>query len=342
MARLTLLVLSTILVAPTFAQDPPRRPTNKTSSSTPSKTEDKGAIDRAIKTLGKSTGEEEKSMPLSERVRHWTGQQVTILGEVPARCPQEGEFVQLRPLDEQKSRNRTGGDRFKHADYVGKTASVIEAAMSGGTPNLVLQMADGSKLRAFGDIGFHAELEAAKALLGKTFWSKGVHQLVSEADFCTGRYKLPAEGYIEVPNLGALTIEAVEFGNESQPVFLKVKTGDGRSGWYTGHRTSTYFDERFSKNTKAFSGSFWNEAPQKKYPTWSVNVWKLIQAGQVAIGMTEEQVLSACGGVIRAVGFNIMGDETTIIYRCENGAPGQREFVLAAGKVKEYAELRRY
>jgi hypothetical protein len=77
--------------------------------------------------------------------------------------------------------------------------------------------------------------------------------------------------------------------------------------------------------------NFFTDDPQKKFPKWKTDTWKLIRSGQVAIGMTKEMLDVACGIGLVQVGYVLSDGQSSDVYEC-NG----RKFLVRDGKVTKY------
>ena len=275
----------------------------------------------------------------AEKRARWKGERVTVLGTKPLSCPTQGkaDIFFLRSYEKSEKRLLDG-------KYVGQTGVIVDASMRNSVfPEIVIQLdKTGEKVVCEGDqgLGFHSELEIAREMVGRSLWSRGPQTLTPDHHLCQD---LLARGDSRVPlkNLQKVTITRVEFGHHLQSIYLLLKTEDGKEGWLSGWDGYDYFDERFhiarsrGVATYHYSHRFQTEDPRKLHPDWKDSVWKLIENGELAIGMTEEMAKMACGRQIKPTGSvpSPSSDETSSIYECNC-----EKFLVEKGKVTKYIE----
>ncbi|MBZ5538174.1 MAG: hypothetical protein LAO31_19650, partial [Acidobacteriia bacterium] len=280
---------------------------------------------------------------LTEKVRRLKGEKVTILGTEPLQClsaPSDGVPYLFYRYEDEKKENRLSVNK-----YAQHTGVILEAKLTERTtPEIVIQLdKTGEKIVTDNEhgMGFHSELDAAKGLIGRSLWPKTRFATIAvTTDPC--RYSVSDER-LSLKKLQKVTITRVEFGEQNNHIFIFVKTDEGREGplYVSG---GIVFDENFHGLEKyvsmgaPFSQEFFLDDPRKLHPTWSEAIWKLIEEGNVAIGMTEEMVKLACvdsmsGGKLQEEGFVISpsGNEISTTYKCSG-----KRFVIEKGKVTTY------
>lgn len=292
--------------------------------------------------------EQTEAEKLADKLARLKGEKVTILGTKPPQCPSAPSDDKrfLFYSDEDKERKT----RLPLSKHAGQTGVILEAKLVGTgyalTPDIVIQLDQtGEKVVAPNDsgLGFHSELEAAKTLVGKPLWSISNYDTITPTvDPC--RHFADAER-LRIKRLRKVTVTRVEFGNYEQPIVIFARTDDGREGQVNSGEQGTYFDERFhfAQHSKYYSREFLFDDPRKLHPTWSAAIWKLIEEGEVGIGMTEAMVKLACVddmvlGKLREEGFAVSrsGKEIAKAYKCSG-----KRFVIEKGKVTAYVDAPR-
>lgn len=252
-----------------------------------------------------------REMTNAERLASWKGEKVLILGSKPSRCalPKDGApYMLWRP-------GAPENDRLSVNLFAGQTGTIIQAeAVSDSSNQIVTQLEDGQKVIARDEtpLGFQAELEAARKMIGRSLWSRGPQTIASPGTLCAD--SITDKGRISLNNLERVTITGAEFGTHLQKIHFVAKTDDGREGVLDGWEGNDFVDTRFhlvkaswGVRLGPYSDRFHLEDQRKLHPTWSAAVWKLIGAGDVAIGMTEEMAYLACGRYLRPAGFILSG-----------------------------------
>jgi hypothetical protein len=152
---------------------------------------------------------------------------------------------------------------------------------------------------------------------------------------------------LRIKKLQRLSVTRVEFGDYEQPVIIFAKIENGQEGQIYPFQKRTFYDEKFHglskySNPDYYLEYFLFEDPRKVHPTWGNAIWKLIEEGEVAIGMTEDMVKLACvdsmvNGELQGEGFVISpsGEEVSPIYKCSG-----RKFIVEKGKVTKYVDAR--
>jgi hypothetical protein len=63
----------------------------------------------------------------------------------------------------------------------------------------------------------------------------------------------------------------------------------------------------------SYSDRFYLEDPRKLHPDWEDNIWRLIESGEVTVGMSEEMARMACGWQMKSTGSVLAGGEPSTI-----------------------------
>jgi hypothetical protein len=227
-------------------------------------------------------------------------------------------------------------DRKLPADeYAGKSGTVVEVwSKDRGSQKPIVAIAldgTGEKIGfcTSSHLGFAAELDAARAYVGKTVWNKGRIRLSTD---CSS-FERQEKTAIDVPNVAPLEVTAANWGTDDRPVLLTLRTATGQQGCFysRGH-----FLGRFaigSGRNERYMDHFYFQDPRKQHPQWSAATWTLIEKGQVAIGMTLEMAKVACGEKLVEVGAVMSETSSATIYQgCGT------KFLVDGGKVTKYAE----
>jgi hypothetical protein len=303
--------------------------------------------------VGKVDKEKSEAELFDEKLARLKGEKVTILGTQPLHCP-------ATPSDEKVKLFYSADDREQEHrlplnKYAGQTGIIVDAkrvgkvtSLTSVTNDIVIQLdkAEGRIVaKDESGLGFHSELESAKELTGKSLWTKSKYTtLAPTSDSC--KY-FSEDQRLRIKKLQKLTVIRVEFGDYEHPVIIFAKTDDGQEGQIYPFQKNTFYDEKFHGLSKYsypdyFSRTFLFEDPRKTHPSWGNAIWKLIEEGEVAIGMTEEMVKLACvesmvDGKLQEKGFVLSpsGDEMSPICECSG-----KKFILEKGKVTKYVDAR--
>jgi hypothetical protein len=282
-------------------------------------------------------------MTNEEKILSWKGERVILLN------PMLNEFA-YREL--YRYRNGQPGASLPKDGYTYRTGVVREAKVTGTrrygplkTYRLVVRLDDsGEEILVddsiYGEFGFFAEMEAAKALIGRTFWAKGGKELYDPSEYRTtwGARRIFAK------NTEMLTVTRVDWGRDG--LLLCFETRPSQEGCL---RSPVAFHHRFIQfgpgvgeahpvDVKEFckeaSASFYCEDPRKLYPRWSKTIWELIENGEISIGMTEEMAEAACGAKLHREGSILASpDIVSPILSCRS-----KRFLVVNGKVARYVE----
>lgn len=279
--------------------------------------------------------QQEPPMTNAEKLATWKGQKVTILGTQPVTCPARSDSRLFFRKPESGER-----DFLPYDKYAGQTGLIVEAVMGSYEPEVVVQLdKTAEKIVTKGNDGFasQSELETAKGLLGRSLWSRGPNSLALKDSVCVESTK---RDRFDLKNLQRVTITAVELGHHLQPIYLLLKTDDGKEGWLTGWDGYDHFDGKFHLTSELagvpnlhYTFRFHTDDPRKLHPDWKAPIWKLIENSEIAIGMTEEMAKMTCGRDIRTAGFVLSGGDTSPIYLCH-----YKKFLVENGKVTKYVE----
>lgn len=270
----------------------------------------------------------EETMPKMtsrEKVAKWKGEKVTFLGSLPLWC------------------SETPKSSLRRDKYRGQTGVLIETTSKSDTDHSLVIQLDKTNQKviwnAYWELGFQSELESAKTWIGRSLWSKGPHTIQPDARICLE--EADRQGRSPLHNIEKVTITRAEFGDSGQTILFFVRTEDGREGWLDGWDGWDRFDDKYhiyfdsDWNKHPYSYHFHLDDPRKKHPKWSPTIWKVIERGRVAIGMTEEMAYLACGKRMLFSGtvLSSSGKEVSEILSC-NG----REFMVKNGKVIKYVD----
>lgn len=207
-----------------------------------------------------------KTLTNEEKLKTWQGEKITLLPTTPLGCP-GGEaaflarlFTPVTPAAAPK-----GGPVRQ---YAGRTGTILDAKSADYQNEIIIQLEDGERVRARDDMGlaFHAELDAARKLVGASLWSKGQQTVKLAENRCEDSY--PAKPRLTLRNLQKLTVTNVSFGSHLQKLLITVKTEDGREAILDGWNGYDYLEERFhltgvsGVGVKPFSARFYFEDPR--------------------------------------------------------------------------------
>ncbi|ABW68311.1 hypothetical protein Dole_2507 [Desulfosudis oleivorans Hxd3] len=186
---------------------------------------------------------------------------------------------------------------FYHPSYkklVGKVGEII-GAKEGYPTKFILKLNDSNKIlytTAYGnslnDIAFLSEMDNAKKFIGKTVWNKR-HPTDASAD---------RHGYIRcqrtINKFEKLTITNVKWGyGEHSPLRFFFRTEDGVEGYWDG--SFSRINDSSNHLLQPFEENWYFEDPHAIYPDWPKKTWDAIEAGNIFIGMTDEQASLSWG-----------------------------------------------
>jgi len=270
----------------------------------------------------------EGEMTDDEKILSWKGEKVIIL--------KDGlEFIDFIYI------GCKAKDKLPRDEYAGKTGVIIESIPESRSPDRKMAITialDGTNEKIVfcypSHLGFFAELEYAKSLIGQEVWAKGKLKL---SDDCSSFTKWD-RGKIEVAITTKLVVTRAEWGHANRKIVLFFKTEANQEGCLAdrGYFLDKYtLKELYGNLSPHYMSQFYLQDPHKQFPSWSLNIWKLIEKGEVAIGMTEDMARLACGGEMKATGFILSssGEETSTIYEC-----GNKKFLVEKGKVTKYID----
>jgi hypothetical protein len=216
-----------------------------------------------------------------------------------------------------------------HASYAGRTGTIVELKKGRREHfDLVIRL-DGSGeliVGSSGYLGFASDLKAAQSLLGKPLWARAGAGLRKPT---TSPSSIPD---VTFKNAERVVVSKVEPGPPFNAILLCATNGAGQEG--CAHLT--HFEPRFAplknvSSNKEVGMFFHSKDPREQHKSWSAAIWKLIEEQEVAIGMTEEMALLACGVSAKRAGAVLAGDAVSPIYQC-----GDRKFLVEGGKVTKY------
>lgn len=245
----------------------------------------------------------EKMMSEEERIIGWKGERVRLLGNGPPYKDTGYKYIGgdgscISPVNNAKG-------SLAVEQYAGREGTVVETEAVRHRARVVIELEGKTSERiearcAFEALGFRSEFERARQLVGKTFWTKGEVELTPPAEYS----KLPGRrALIKTHNIEPLTVTRIEWGYYGRPVLLCMTNATGEEGCRLGDSPGDlqyFFDPRFMTVFDAvrYDAGLYAEDPRKRFPTWNADIWKLIESGTVAIGMTEDMAEVACGGMI--------------------------------------------
>jgi hypothetical protein len=298
---------------------------------------------------------------IQERLSFWKGQKVILLTDTDEPVPYvrpvtEGErFSEISAKDQaqllDQYRVSVPSERQPKSHYV-ETGVVVDArngdykdgsgALVGYSEFLVALDGSGEKVVVRQDysLGFFAEMEIAKSLIGKSLWKKGYWP-----------------EYIENwKNTQKLTVSRAEWYKgkaawDCSSIYLCFKADQGKDQClepcaFFGNERGGYIDPRFHSPGNGYRRPFLNDSlfffedPHKTYSRWPAGIWALIENREVAIGMTEEMVKVACGDDgYRRLGAMISPSNVGTIYEgCIGSRSGFQRFLMENGKVTKFVE----
>ena len=135
---------------------------------------------------------------------------------------------------------RRAGDeqgRLLPADmFAGQTGVVLEGRHTERGEEIVLRLDAGEVITATDDsgIGFQAELDASRKLVGTSLWARGEQTIAPPVHVCEALFDKTGER-IKLEDGQRLEVTRVEFGTHLQQIFLFVRTEDGREGIIDGY-----------------------------------------------------------------------------------------------------------
>lgn len=228
------------------------------------------------------------------------------------------------------------GEKVVVKDEGFQTGVVMKVGANTNSPYEVQVQLDGTGktiTRNGFHLGFLVEFEEAKKLTGRKVWAKG-RVVLSDAT----NPRVPR--LLEVNPGTELEIERAEWSPYFFPeILLYTKLPSGEIGEFevgsSGVAPKGWLDSRFHpspQRTWPVNEDLFFEDPRKLYPKWNKDIWKLIESGMVAIGMTQDMVQAACGSGLKWVGAVIEGS-VALMYECHD-----KRFLMDSGKVTKYVE----
>ena len=296
---------------------------------------------------GAAGAQSESEVTRAEKVSGLEGEKVRLL-------PQSGSqrelsyHTQCYLIDELEKLQR----ETEYSQYAGKTGTVTEASIRpDGFLRLLVALDESDEILTFCEIeslGFFAEMEFAKSLVGRTLWNRRKLQL--QTDCSEYPQQRQPSGAIDVPILSPLVVTDAAWGfftsfgsaveTSRIPIILSLKTPSQSEGCLVD---KIAFVDDFNVGAQkmmrisyqeAFDDFFHLEDPRNAHSDWSDDIWSLIRKGRVAIGMTEAMAEMACGGQMEDEGYIVSGPGVATIYKCPEGD----RFVIEGGKVTKYAK----
>jgi hypothetical protein len=262
-----------------------------------------------------------KQMTDEQKIDTWKGERIVLL-------PDSLDFVHDiytcyndRKLPASQYAGKFGTVAELRPEHPGSEKPILTVALDGTGEKIAFCVPS--------HLGFVAELEAARAYMGKTVWNKGRMRLSTN---CSS-FQQHEKTAFDVPSAMPLEVVAVNWGTDDRPVLLTFKTATGQQGCYY---SNAHFLARFaigSDRDKRYMNRFYSQDPREQHPQWSAATWALIEKGQVAIGMTLEMAKVACGEDLLEIGAILSQTSTATIYKgCGT------KFLVDGGKVTKYVE----
>jgi len=276
-------------------------------------------------------------MSREEKLATWKGQRVVLLpGQyIGGLFPdgKESDYSASLPLS-----------------YMHKPGTVVEVRHpSNKEPGLLIEL-DESKERVVAKsdlfVGFEAELQRAKTLVGKTLWTKGqllLHEAGADPTDSNNRRYLPVAPAQQV------VVSSAGWGAHWNPVFLRLTLSDGREGdFYFGTRRC--LDDRFHVSSESgsevceggswrLSASFFETDPRRTYADWDQGIWRSLEKSVVGVGMSKAMVQVACGE-LQESGVVVVNNKSNPIYSCtryQNGGWETTHLLMDGDKVSKVA-----
>jgi hypothetical protein len=277
----------------------------------------------------------DKELPL---VRQWVGQEVVFL-------PVQRNYNGM--ISESKLRTTDRKADMKAEAYVGKRGKVVGLTeYTDIFPRIDVVVAiDGSEERVgvtepYDVLGFVSEYALASRLVGTTLYNLGdAFELQAPTSPWDNVYRDPL-----FQPLTRLQVTGVSWGNNLAPILIGLRAADGREAQLrlATSRHCIRRDLHFIGFTPAcsedwsVSSDFLTDVPEKLFPKWSADIWKLVRSGQVAVGMTSDQVRLTCGRrAVESTGFVVANGVSSSTHTC--GILG-RKFLMRNGLVTGYAQ----
>lgn len=187
--------------------------------------------------------------------------------------------------------------KLTRKQYAGRIARVVAVSDFGGRAHLEFEMEDTKEhLRARTTDGSERvtgmalvdDIENARAQWqGQTLWCKESRLVTHDAT--TGQVS-----YVTIKKYAPVKVVEVGAGwNEEKPIRFVLETADGKRGFLDLNLSGTnVFKE--ARHLHRFEHCFLTADPRLQYK-WPPQTWKLIEQGQIAAGMTAEQVKLSWG-----------------------------------------------
>lgn len=259
----------------------------------------------------------------------------------------KGERVRLMALEPGSPHRFIGGDgscirtekreSLPNDQYAGRVGAVVEVTHpTKYSSSLIVELSDPAQRVVVScseeSLGFFGEMEAARRLVGRSFWAKGRLPLVASSD--VARPHRDAQR-VMVKSTARATVTRVEWGDTRQAVVVCFRAQEGQEGCLIPPPFSTtaryHCDARFAVNvlSKPLESFFHSADPRTAHPKWSADTWTLIERGAVAVGMTREMAQLACGEIAEA-GLVLESGAASTIMECANDP---QRFLVAGDRV---------
>jgi hypothetical protein len=208
---------------------------------------------------------EDRTTPDAPKLAAWKGERVTILGTKALQCAAKGSGLKIiRRVGPEASAERLDMNAF-----AGRTGTVVETGTRDYQHETVVELDGGERVAVLGDrgLGFQAELDSARKLIGTSWWSRETQTMIHPEGVCEDLGSRRAR--LDLRRLQKVTIVDVAFGTHLQTLLLTVETEDGRRGVLDGWSGYDYLDDRyhlveqrFGVGTSPYSSRFFLKNPR--------------------------------------------------------------------------------
>ena len=262
----------------------------------------------------------------SQKTAAWAGEKVVILGWDRLRCPQ-----QSAPQIYLRKPNGKVEDAKRPIAYIGQKGT-ITAVGERYADSATLRLENGETVEVWGlhFLGFDAELEAAKAMVGRPIWARTEMSLDTDATFCAG-----GGAPLAARRFDKLMVSGAEFCDYQQHVCLQVRNENGVAGWLRWIGGAPFaFLERVTVGSFArpFQDVVYTSDPRSEAGGVDAAARKQIEQGIIAEGMAMDVARLSCHDPLRQRGFaiDVASDQVSTLYRCSQP---RADFLVRAGKV---------
>lgn len=184
---------------------------------------------------------EGRTAPDAPKLVAWKGERVTLLGTKPLACTDRGSGMRIV----RRVGAAAGAERLDINGYAGRAGTITETKVGDYESEITIDLTGAERVALSGDrgLGFQAELDSAKKLIGTSWWSREAQTMIHPEGLCEDFGSRRER--INLRRLQKVTIVDVTFGTHLQPLLITVETEDGRKGVLDGWSGYDYLDERF-------------------------------------------------------------------------------------------------